>query len=90
MDLYGVSIGYRKSCSILLKFMKSRWCFRTDLKSRYIKIIKAKERGYVSDWERSSGYQRPRTAIFENGAVAMDGTAIKKVGTLEEIKKEFP
>lgn len=28
--------------------------------------------------------------FFENGAVAIDGTTIKKVGTLEEIKKEFP
>ena len=27
--------------------------------------------------------------FFENGAVAIDGTTIKKVGTLEEIKKEF-
>lgn len=27
---------------------------------------------------------------FRNGAVAIDGTTIKKVGTLEEIKKEFP
>ena len=26
--------------------------------------------------------------FFENGAVAIDGTTIKKVGTLEEIKKE--
>lgn len=32
----------------------------------------------------------PEQPFFENGAVAMDGTAIKKVGTLEEIKKEFP
>lgn len=28
--------------------------------------------------------------FFENGAVAIDGTTIKKVGTLDEIKKEFP
>ena len=28
--------------------------------------------------------------FIENGAVAMDGNVIKKVGTLEEIKKEFP
>ena len=32
----------------------------------------------------------PEQPFFENGAVAMAGTAIKKVGTLEEIKKEFP
>ena len=32
----------------------------------------------------------PEQPFFENGAVAMDGTAVKKVGTLEEIKKEFP
>ena len=32
----------------------------------------------------------PDQPCFENGAVAMDGTAVKKVGTLEEIKKEFP
>ena len=31
----------------------------------------------------------PEQPFFENGAVAMDGTTIKKVGTLEEIKKEF-
>ena len=28
--------------------------------------------------------------FIENGAVAMDGNVIKKVGTLEEVKKEFP
>ncbi len=28
--------------------------------------------------------------FIENGAVAMDGTVISKVGTLEEIRKEFP
>lgn len=28
--------------------------------------------------------------FIENGAVAMDGTVIRKVGTLEEIKREFP
>lgn len=32
----------------------------------------------------------PEQPFFENGAVAMDGTTIKKAGTLEEIKKEFP
>ena len=32
----------------------------------------------------------PDSHFFENGAVAIDGTTIKKVGTLEEIKKEFP
>ena len=28
--------------------------------------------------------------FFENGAVAVEGTEIKRAGTLEEIKKEFP
>ncbi|MGN0371273.1 MAG: putative aminohydrolase SsnA [Enterocloster sp.] len=28
--------------------------------------------------------------FFENGAVAVEGTVIKKVGTLEDIRKEFP
>lgn len=28
--------------------------------------------------------------FMENGAVAMDGTVVRKVGTLEEIRKEFP
>lgn len=28
--------------------------------------------------------------FIENGAVAMEGTTIKKVGTLDEIRKEFP
>ena len=28
--------------------------------------------------------------FIENGAVAMDGNVIKKVGTLEEVKKEYP
>lgn len=32
----------------------------------------------------------PEQPFFENGAVAVDGATIKKVGTLEEIKKEFP
>ena len=35
-------------------------------------------------------YKRRRTAIFENGAVVIDGTTVKKVGDLETLKKEFP
>lgn len=32
----------------------------------------------------------PGNPFYENGAVAMEGTVIKKVGTTEEIKKEYP
>ena len=28
--------------------------------------------------------------FFENGAVVIDGTTVKKVGDLETLKKEFP
>ena len=31
--------------------------------------------------------KRRRTAIFENGAVVIDGTTVKKVGDLETLKK---
>jgi len=32
----------------------------------------------------------PQNPFFENGAVAMEGTTICKVGTLEEVKKAYP
>ena len=54
-------------------------------------LYRKRREPYVDHWKRTSGYKRCRTAIFsKNGAVAIDGTTIKKVGTLEEIKKLHP
>ncbi len=32
----------------------------------------------------------PQNPFFENGAVAMEGNVIRKVGTTDDMKKEYP
>ncbi len=63
-----------------------------DFYSVTIRVIKQKRREYHM-LMIGNGRLVTRDAeqpFFENGAVVIDGTTVKKVGDLETLKKEFP